>query len=124
MTRSTRDRDVAFHVHGYTNLKALQDDGPLVITRGEGVRVFDEHGRSYIEGLAGLWCTALGFGNQRIVAACLTGIDQIHQPEKLLTKIGVGGAATQHSKAQIKHWVRLPSMSLSGTWMVMAMSTP
>ena len=55
--------------HPYTNLAAHQRTGPLVITRGEGVRVFDEEGRAYIEGLAGLWCTALGFSEPRLVEA-------------------------------------------------------
>ena len=36
-------------------------DGPLVIVRGDGVHVIDEHGRRYIEGMAGLWCASLGF---------------------------------------------------------------
>jgi 4-aminobutyrate--pyruvate transaminase len=34
---------------------------PLVITRGEGVYVYDDEGRRYIEGTAGLWCALLGF---------------------------------------------------------------
>ncbi len=67
--RSTAERDVAYHLHPYTNLDALQSQGPLVITRGEGVRVFDAEGRGYIEGLAGLWCTALGFDDSRMIEA-------------------------------------------------------
>ena len=58
---SAASRDIAYHIHPYTNLKAHQSQGPLVITRGEGVRVFDEIGKSYIEGFAGLWCASLGF---------------------------------------------------------------
>ena len=66
---SLAERDVAALAHPYTNLAAHQRTGPLVITRGEGVRVFDEEGRAYIEGLAGLWCTALGFSEPRLVEA-------------------------------------------------------
>jgi len=61
--------DIASHVHPYTNLKKHQEKGPLVITGSEGVRVFDEAGKGYIEGLAGLWCTALGFDEERLVRA-------------------------------------------------------
>ena len=62
-------RDIAYAVHPYTNLKRHQETGALVITRGEGVRVFDEDGNGYIEGLAGLWCTSLGFSEERLAEA-------------------------------------------------------
>jgi 4-aminobutyrate--pyruvate transaminase len=42
---------------------------PLVIVRGEGVRVYDEAGRPYLEAAAGMWCAALGFGEEELVAA-------------------------------------------------------
>ncbi|NQV83868.1 MAG: aspartate aminotransferase family protein, partial [Rhodospirillales bacterium] len=59
----------AYHVHGYTNLKKHQDRGPLIITGGSGIRVTDDSGKSYIEGLAGLWCTSLGFQEDRLIEA-------------------------------------------------------
>jgi 4-aminobutyrate---pyruvate transaminase len=66
---SAAGRDVAYHLHPYTNLKRQEADGPLVISEGKGVRVYDEGGKEYIEGMAGLWCTALGFGEERLVEA-------------------------------------------------------
>lgn len=62
-------RDVASVLHPYTNLVAFRETGPLVIERGQGVRVYDERGKDYIEGLAGLWCTALGWGEEALVEA-------------------------------------------------------
>ena len=62
-------RDIAYHLHPFTNLKRHEEVGPLVITRGEGVRVFDDAGKEYIEGLAGLWCAALGFSEERLAKA-------------------------------------------------------
>jgi 4-aminobutyrate aminotransferase-like enzyme len=35
-----------------------------MLERGKGVFVYDTSGKSYIEGMAGLWCTALGYGNE------------------------------------------------------------
>src|SRR3989442_4112620 len=49
-----------------TNLRRHQQEGPLVIARGEGCRVFDDSGRDYIEAVAGLWCASLGFGSERL----------------------------------------------------------
>jgi 4-aminobutyrate--pyruvate transaminase len=40
----------------------FRDTGALVIDKGKGVRVYDENGKDYIEAMAGLWCTALGWG--------------------------------------------------------------
>jgi 4-aminobutyrate---pyruvate transaminase len=66
---SAASRDKAYYLHPYTNLKTHEDVGPLVIERGEGVHVFDDSGKAYIEGMAGLWCTSLGFGEERLVEA-------------------------------------------------------
>jgi 4-aminobutyrate--pyruvate transaminase len=62
-------RDLAYHLHPSTNLRQLETEGPLVITRGEGVYVFDEQGRRYLEGMAGLWCASLGFSERRLAEA-------------------------------------------------------
>jgi 4-aminobutyrate--pyruvate transaminase len=55
-------RDVESLLHPYTNLVKFRETGPMVIERGEGVRVFDESGKDYIEAMSGLWSTALGWG--------------------------------------------------------------
>ena len=62
-------RDVETLVHPYTNLATFRDSGPLVIERARGVYVYDTEGKDYIEGMAGLWCTALGYGNEELVEA-------------------------------------------------------
>jgi 4-aminobutyrate--pyruvate transaminase len=62
-------RDVEALLHPNTNLASLRATGPLVLDRGEGVYVFDTSGKRYIEGLAGLWCTGLGYGNNELIEA-------------------------------------------------------
>jgi 4-aminobutyrate--pyruvate transaminase len=62
-------RDIANVLHPYTDHRAHALAGPLVISRGEGVRVFDDQGKEYIEAMAGLWCASLGFDNKRLVDA-------------------------------------------------------
>ena len=62
-------RDVETLVHPYINLASFRESGPLVIERGQGVFVYDTDGKPYIEGMAGLWCTALGYGNEELVEA-------------------------------------------------------
>ena len=65
-------RDVETLVHPYINLASFRETGPLVIERGQGVYVYDTDGKAYIEGMAGLWCTALGYGNEELVEAAAT----------------------------------------------------
>ena len=62
-------RDQSFHLHPATNLRTVQKEGPLVITRGEGVYVYDDEGRRYLEGMSGLWCASLGFSERRLAEA-------------------------------------------------------
>jgi len=59
-------RDVESLLHPYTNLASLRETGPLVIERGAGIQVYDTAGKAYIDGMAGLWCTALGWGNEEL----------------------------------------------------------
>ncbi len=66
---SAAARDIANVLHPYTDLEAHQQAGPVVISHGKGVRVWDEFGKEYIESVAGLWCAALGFDNERLVRA-------------------------------------------------------
>lgn len=66
---STAARDIAHALHPYTDHKAHLVNGPVVISHGRGVRVWDDQGKEYIESVAGLWCASLGFDNERLVQA-------------------------------------------------------
>lgn len=62
-------QDISAQLHPFTNLASHEETGPLVITRGQGIHVYDENDKEYIEGMAGLWCTALGFGEEALIEA-------------------------------------------------------
>lgn len=66
---NTQMRDVEALLHPYTNAVTHRQVGAHMIERGDGVRVFDDHGRGYIEGMAGLWCCGLGFGDKELADA-------------------------------------------------------
>ena len=70
-TRSNlyRFRDAEALLHPYTDAIENEREGALVMARGDGVYVWDETGKQYIEGMAGLWCVSLGFGNERLAEA-------------------------------------------------------
>ncbi|MCY4264215.1 MAG: aminotransferase [Gammaproteobacteria bacterium] len=52
-----------------TNLTQVEQ---LNIVRGEGIYVYDDNGNRYLEGLAALWCSALGYGNEELIDAITT----------------------------------------------------
>jgi len=70
-------QDIAHLVHPYSNLDAHEQRGPVVITRGDGCFVEDEHGKRYLEGMSGLWCASLGFSEKRLVQAATAQLDTL-----------------------------------------------
>ncbi len=63
---NTQMRDVEALLHPYTNAVQHRAEGAHMIERGEGVRVWDDKGKPYIEGMSGLWCAGLGFGDKEL----------------------------------------------------------
>jgi len=74
---SIQARDVAAHLHPFTNLAAHAEHGPHVFQRGEGIYVYDDDGKRFIEGLSGLWCASLGFSEQRLVEAATRQLETL-----------------------------------------------
>ena len=74
---SNAARDIAHHLHPYTNFKKHEQTGPLTIVRGRGVYVMDDDGKEYIEGMAGLWSAALGFSNERLATVAYEQMKQL-----------------------------------------------
>ncbi len=69
MLTNLQTRDVETLIHPYTNLDAHRTVGPLVLEQAKGIYVYDVDGKPYIEGMAGLWCASLGYGNEELVEA-------------------------------------------------------
>jgi 4-aminobutyrate--pyruvate transaminase len=69
LLNSTAHRDVSYHIHSQTNPTQHEQEGPIIITDGEGPRIRDAEGNVYLDAMAGLWCASLGFSNKRLVEA-------------------------------------------------------
>ncbi|MDQ1850473.1 aminotransferase [Gemmobacter fulvus] len=69
LSNSLRDRDIASQLHPQTNLSLHEKTGPVVMASGQGVEITDTNGKTYIEGMSGLWCTALGLSESRLAEA-------------------------------------------------------
>lgn len=77
LPNSIEARDIAYQLHSYTDARSHEETGPLVIDRGEGIHVYDNNGKRYIEGMAGLWSVALGFGEKRLVDAAARQMEKL-----------------------------------------------
>jgi putrescine aminotransferase len=64
-----RQSDQAHHLHPFTDHTTMNPPGAQVITRAEGCYLYDYDGRKLFDGLAGLWCVAVGYGREEIVQA-------------------------------------------------------
>ncbi|GAY32501.1 hypothetical protein CUMW_002680 [Citrus unshiu] len=53
------------------------DVHPLVIEKSEGSYVYDINGKKYLDSLSGLWCTALGGSEPRLVAAATAQLNTL-----------------------------------------------
>jgi 4-aminobutyrate--pyruvate transaminase len=70
-------RDVESLLHPTTNLASHRTTGPLILEKGKGVHVWGIDGKRYIEGLAGLWCTSLGYGNEELIEAARQQMERL-----------------------------------------------
>lgn len=66
-TNSWEQRDMESVFHGFTDLGTLNSNGPVVLTHGEGIHVFDVHGKSYMDANSGLWNNVAGFNHQGLI---------------------------------------------------------
>jgi 4-aminobutyrate---pyruvate transaminase len=63
---NAQTRDMQALLHPFAPLKLLDQTGPLIIERGQGIYVYDGKGKDYIEAMSGLWSTALGWGENEL----------------------------------------------------------
>ncbi len=55
--------------HPFADMAAVEGSGPLVLVRGQGVHVWDQHDRRYVDATAGLWFANVGYGRDEIADA-------------------------------------------------------
>ena len=61
--------DAAHYLHPFTDSRALAAKGTRVITRGEGIYIYDATGHKMLDGMSGLWCVNVGYGRSELIEA-------------------------------------------------------
>ena len=69
LTKHWQALDAAHHVHPFTDTAALNAEGVRVITKADGVYLWDSGGNKIIDGMSGLWCVQVGYGNKELADA-------------------------------------------------------
>jgi len=65
-TKQWQEISQKHHLAPFSDYKGLR---PRIITKAKGVYLWDSEGQKILDGMAGLWCTALGYGREELVEA-------------------------------------------------------
>ena len=79
-TRTTQQwqaADSAHYLHPFTDFKSLQGQGSRIITRGEGIYLWDSDGHKILDAMSGLWCVNVGYGQQALIDAATAQLKQL-----------------------------------------------
>ncbi len=68
-TAEYQELDRRHHWHPFTDTRALNERGARIITRAEGVYLWDSDGQRILDGMAGLWCVNIGYGRRELAEA-------------------------------------------------------
>ncbi len=68
-TAALQKADSAHYLHPFTDHKDLASKGARIITRAEGVHVWDSNDNKILDGMSGLWCVNMGYGQKSLVDA-------------------------------------------------------
>ena len=66
-TREWQTLSSEHHLAPFSDYKQLKEKGPRIITKAEGVHLWDSEGNKILDGMAGLWCVAVGYGREELV---------------------------------------------------------
>jgi adenosylmethionine-8-amino-7-oxononanoate aminotransferase len=77
-TAQLRRDDLAHFVHPFTHFDSFKRDGSLVIAEAHGAYVFDSEGRRYLDGVGGLWCMSIGFGEEEMAQAIAAQVRRLN----------------------------------------------
>ncbi len=68
-TREWQTLSSDHHLAPFSDFKQLKEKGPRIITHAKGVYLWDSEGNQILDGMAGLWCVAIGYGRDELAEA-------------------------------------------------------
>ena len=75
--KSLQQKDKDHHLHPFTDHLQLSEKGTRVITRGDGVYIWDSEGHQILDAMSGLWCVNLGYGRKELAQAAFEQMEEL-----------------------------------------------
>ena len=75
--KSLQQKDKDHHLHPFTDHLQLSEKGTRVITRGDGVYIWDAEGHQILDAMSGLWCVNLGYGRKELAQAAFEQMEEL-----------------------------------------------
>ena len=69
LTVELQELDSAHFLHPFTDHQGLAAKGARIITRADGVHVWDSEGHQILDAMSGLWCVNAGYGRRELAEA-------------------------------------------------------
>jgi len=68
-TQAWQAADAAHFLHPFTDFQSLAAKGARIITRADGIYLWDSDGHKLLDAMSGLWCVNVGYGQEALVEA-------------------------------------------------------
>ncbi len=76
-TQELQQSDSTHYLHPFTDAKSLKKKGARVITRAEGIYLWDSDGNRLLDGMAGLWCVNVGYGRKILAQTAMRQLEEL-----------------------------------------------
>ncbi len=100
-TEEIQRLDSAHFLHPFTDFKALAAKGSRVMTRAEGVYVWDSEGNKIFDGMSGLWCVNVGYGRKELADAAAAQMMELPYYNAFFQTTNVPAVKLAHKLSQL-----------------------
>ncbi len=76
-TKEYQSINATHHIFPFEDHKAINIDQTRVMVKGEGMHVYDSEGKCYLDGMSGLFCTAVGYGRKELIEAATRQLEDL-----------------------------------------------
>jgi putrescine aminotransferase len=76
-TQQWQAADAAHFLHPFTDFQALARKGSRIVTRADGIYLWDSDGHKILDAMSGLWCVNVGYGQQALIDAATRQMSEL-----------------------------------------------
>ena len=76
-TNELRKQDFEHYLHPFSDMADIKEAGARIMVKGEGCHIWDSEGNKIVDGMSGLWCVNLGYGQKTLNDAASNQLNQL-----------------------------------------------